>query len=132
MITLSVSAKAQLDCYFEDHQVSSVVQNVGNALANCSVAPAEDYWMCRALTEKNCALVRGDREYWYCQAMTGKNCSLARNSADYWFCRGVTEKNCPIAGNEHYWNCRGITEKNCALVPANQYWSCVALGRTYH
>ncbi|MES2528469.1 MAG: hypothetical protein V4598_15405 [Bdellovibrionota bacterium] len=133
MVLFSVNAQAQLDCFFEeDNRVSQTMTAIGNAMANCSLAPGADYWMCRGLTERNCSLVQGEKNYWNCMALSTKNCSLARDPADYWFCRGITEKNCSVATPERHWQCRGITENNCSLVPANQYWFCQALGGTFH
>lgn len=132
MLLFTVSAQAQLDCYFEDDRVSQTMNAISSAMANCSLAPANEYWMCRALTEKNCTLVEGERNYWYCIALTTKNCSVTRDSGDYWFCKGITEKSCHVASSDRYWQCRGITEDNCALVPPDQYWFCRSLGKTFH
>ncbi len=133
MLIFSVSAQAQLDCFFEeDNRVSQTMTAISNAMANCSLAPAADYWMCRGLTEKNCSVVQDSRKYWYCIALTTKNCSVARESSDFWSCKGITEKNCSVSPADHFWQCKGITENNCAIVPANNFWFCQALGRTFH
>lgn len=132
----TLSAFAQLDCYFEDHnhQVTSQIQTLSNAMANCSVVSADKYWMCRALTERNCSLLgaRNERDFWFCQALTMRNCPLARNQADYWYCRGITDKNCTVSGTDKYWSCRAVTEDNCSLAPASEYWFCRALGSAFH
>jgi hypothetical protein len=130
-LLLNLNAQAQENC-LDEGPINKNVNAIGNVLANCSVAPKEDYWRCRALKEKNCSLLADDRDYWNCVALTTKNCSLARNKKDYWFCRGVSDKSCSVSPPEMYWICRAIKESNCTLASAKHYWMCRALGKTFN
>lgn len=132
ILLITLPALGQIECHLEDFPTSESLNTVGNALANCTIAHPNDYWMCRGLTERNCSLVREQNDYWSCRAITTRNCTLARTNKDYWMCRGLTEKNCTVVTNENYWTCRGITSNNCSIVPPEQYWFCRALGRTFH
>lgn len=133
LMTLSLNAFAQLDCYLEPNVLPAPpIQTLSNVVESCSVVPGEQYWMCKGITENNCGLVRNDTDYWKCKALTTRQCGLARNTADYNFCKGLTESNCGvIQSNTDYWMCRGIISDGCGVVPGQDYWLCRAISRSF-
>ena len=133
VLFVSLSSKAQLDCYMESNDHTTLpISSLSQVVENCSLVADEEYWMCKGLTERNCGLVRGDKEYWKCKALTTGDCGLSKTNNDYWFCKGITESNCGvIQSNLDYWMCRGIVSDGCQVVSGKDYWLCRVLKNTY-
>jgi hypothetical protein len=74
---------------------------------NCSVAPASDYWFCRAINDRLCSLIRAPDDFWLCRAVTTPMCSVARGDG-YRLCQGVVGGDCRIAPRPQIWFCAAL------------------------
>jgi len=101
--------------------VAAPVQDGG---AICAQVTADQYWLCRGLTDNNCGVVPADH-YWLCQAVNTANCGVAQ-AGDFWFCQGVTTANCSVVQADRYWLCEGVVRGDCSVVEAGNYRLCPA------
>lgn len=90
----------------------------------CGQVTADQYWLCRGLTDNNCGVVAADR-YWLCQAVNTNTCGLTQ-AGDFWFCQGITTANCSVVQADRYWLCEGVVRGDCSVVEAANYRICPA------